>query len=119
MKLMSLSEMEHDPDAFARRLAKGDTDCEQVRHPGGNPGANLKSISHTCYLREVAFESYLTEIHICLPLGCLNGGDSHHITPTNSQIPDEAREGASRAREVWRRSEARRLAKGDTDCEQV
>ena len=25
-------------------------------HPGGNPGANPKSISHRCYLREVAFE---------------------------------------------------------------
>ena len=24
-------------------------------HPGGNPGANLKSISHRCYLFEVAF----------------------------------------------------------------
>ena len=25
-------------------------------HPGGNPEANLKSISRRCYLREVAFE---------------------------------------------------------------
>ena len=24
-------------------------------HPGGNPGANLKSISHRCYLFEVEF----------------------------------------------------------------
>ena len=24
-------------------------------HPGVNPGANLKTISHRCYLREVAF----------------------------------------------------------------
>ena len=26
-----------------------------LHHPGGNPGANLKSISHRCYLFEVAF----------------------------------------------------------------
>ena len=25
-------------------------------YPGGNPGANIKSISHRCYLREIAFE---------------------------------------------------------------
>ena len=29
-------------------------------HPGGNPGANLKSISRRCYLRDVAFELELT-----------------------------------------------------------
>jgi len=40
-------------------------------HPGGNPGENLKSISHRCYLREVAFEWELT---LYLPLGCLQGG---------------------------------------------
>ena len=28
--------------------------------PGGNPGANLKSITHRIYLREVAFEYNLT-----------------------------------------------------------
>ena len=43
-------------------------------HPGGNPGANLESISHRCYLREVAFEWELTEETIYLPLGCLQGG---------------------------------------------
>ena len=29
-------------------------------HPRGNPGANLKSKSYRCYLREVAFEWELT-----------------------------------------------------------
>jgi hypothetical protein len=32
-----------------------------VHHPGGNPGANLKSISHRYYLREVGFEGELTK----------------------------------------------------------
>ena len=41
--------------------------------PGGNPGANLKSISHRCCLREVAFEWELTKETIHLPLGCLQG----------------------------------------------
>ena len=36
-----------------------------------NPGANFKSISHRCYLREVAFERELTKETIYLPLGCL------------------------------------------------
>ena len=41
--------------------------------PGGNPGANLKSISHRCYLREVAFEWKLTKDTIHMPLRCLQG----------------------------------------------
>ena len=37
-----------------------------VHHPGGNPGANLKSISHRYYPREVAYEWELTqESSIC------------------------------------------------------
>ena len=43
-------------------------------HPGGNPGANLKSISHRCYPWEVAFKWELIEEIIYLPLGCLQGG---------------------------------------------
>ena len=43
-------------------------------HPGGNPGANLKSISHRCHLFEVAFEWELTKETTHLPLGCLQGG---------------------------------------------
>ena len=45
-----------------------------VGHPEGNPGANLKSISHRCYLSEVAFVRELTKEKIALPLGCLHGG---------------------------------------------
>ena len=43
-------------------------------HPDGNPEANLKSISHRCYLREAAFQWELTKATIDLPLGCLQGG---------------------------------------------
>jgi len=38
-------------------------------HPGGNPGANLKSISHRCHPILVAFVWELTEETIHLPLG--------------------------------------------------
>ena len=40
----------------------------------GNPGANLKSISHRCHLREVAFVWEMTKKNTCLPRGCLQGG---------------------------------------------
>ena len=40
----------------------------------GNPGSNLKSIAHRCYLFEVAFVWELTKETIVLPLGCLQGG---------------------------------------------
>jgi len=46
-------------------------------HPGGNPGANLKSISHRCHPILVAFVWELTKETIHLPLGCLQGGDRH------------------------------------------
>ena len=46
-------------------------------HPGGNPGANLKSISHRCHPILVAFVWELTEETIHLPLGCLEGGSRH------------------------------------------
>ena len=45
-------------------------------HPGGNPGANLKSISHRCHLFEVACVWELTKEAIDLPLGCLHGGEA-------------------------------------------
>ena len=47
---------------------------ESVSHPGGNPGENLKSISHRWYLFEVAFVWELTNDTTHLPLGCLQGG---------------------------------------------
>jgi len=42
--------------------------------PGGTPGANLKSISNRCYLREVAFEWKWTKETIYFPTGGLQGG---------------------------------------------
>ena len=42
--------------------------------PGGNPGANLKSMTHRFYLREIAFEWELTKETINFPLGRLQGG---------------------------------------------
>ena len=54
---------------------------EQVpsSRPGGNPGANGKSISHRCYLREIAFGWELIKETIYLFLGCLQGG----LPPSN------------------------------------
>ena len=43
-----------------------------AHHPGGNPGANLKSISHRCHPILVAFVWQLTKETINLPLGCLS-----------------------------------------------
>ena len=39
-------------------------------------GQIVESISHTCYLQEVAFEWKLTKETIYLPRGCLQGGSS-------------------------------------------
>ena len=47
-----------------------------TNHPRGNSGANLQSISHRCYLQEVAFEWELTKETIYLSLGCLQGGST-------------------------------------------
>ena len=43
-------------------------------HPGGNPGANLKSISHSCHPLLVVFVWELTKETNYLPLGYLQGG---------------------------------------------
>ena len=62
---------------------------EVTRHPGGNPGADLKSISNRCCLFEVAFVWELTKENIVLPLGCLQGGGvaqlrfSQHAQPSD------------------------------------
>ena len=45
-----------------------------VRHPGGNPEGDPKSISHRCHPILVAFVWELTKETIHLPLGCLQGG---------------------------------------------
>ena len=42
-------------------------------NPVGNPGANLKSISHRCHPILVAFVWEITKETIKLPLGCLQG----------------------------------------------
>jgi len=65
---------------FTRIRAAGIRGCCSgcSHHPGGNPWANLKSISHRCYLEEVAFVWELTEETIVLPLGCLQGGVRFH-----------------------------------------
>ena len=44
-----------------RQLRLVQTIFQVAPHPGGNPGANLKSISHRYYLREVALEWELTK----------------------------------------------------------
>ena len=49
-----------------------------ANHPGGNPGANLKSISHRWHPILVASVWELTKETIHLPLGCLQGGASQH-----------------------------------------
>ena len=38
-------------------------------HPAGNPGVNIKSVSHRCLLREVSFEWESTKETIYLPPG--------------------------------------------------
>ena len=58
-------------------------------HPGGNPGANVKSIFHRCYLREVAFEWDLTKETIYLPLGCVQGGKDTDKPLSAAQQHDE------------------------------
>ena len=62
-------------------ILQGAAECRDSAgiHPGGNPGANLKSISHRCCLFEVAFVWELTKETIVLPLGCLQGG--YALTP--------------------------------------
>ena len=58
---------------FANRATDAKTALAR-NHPGGNPWANLKSMSHRCHLMLVAFVWELTKGTIHLPLGCLQGG---------------------------------------------
>ena len=55
----------------SRTLTHPATDPDAPCHPGDNPGANRKSISHICYPILVAFVWELTTETIHLPLGCL------------------------------------------------
>jgi len=52
-----------------KRLVRG----RMPHHPGGNPGANLKSNSHIFRPILVAFVWELTAETSDLPLGCLQG----------------------------------------------
>ena len=56
----------------------------EARHPGGNPGANLKSICHRCHPILVAFVWELTKETIDLPLGCLQGGATSKAVPVST-----------------------------------
>ena len=56
-------------------------------HPGGNPGANLRSISHRCYLEEVAFVWELTKETVVLPPGCLQGGFARSVLVRPGSVP--------------------------------
>ena len=72
-EILALKEMALDADENKCRLIVQEM---QVRdHPSGYPRANRKSISHRCFLRELAFEWWLTHEIIYLPVGCLQGGD--------------------------------------------
>ena len=54
-------------------------DTSKGRGGGITLEANLKSISHRRYLREVAFEWELIKKNIHLPLGCLQGDGSRFL----------------------------------------
>jgi len=57
----------------SEKKLKGSSGVEGMvtTQPGGNPGANLKSISHRCHPILVAFVWELTKETIHVPLGCL------------------------------------------------
>jgi len=65
-------EKEKGKSGRAKGKAREHWNSKEVHHPGGNPGANLKSISHRCHPILVV---ELTKETIDLPLGCLQGGD--------------------------------------------
>ena len=60
-----------------------------TRHPEGNPGASLKSISYSCLPILVALVCELSDETIDLPLGCLQGG---YILSRCLQIPKVKKE---------------------------
>ena len=61
-------------------------------HPGGDPGANLKSISHRCHPILVAFIWELTKENLDLPLGRLHGTDSLNNDAACTDVGDGAAE---------------------------
>jgi hypothetical protein len=73
--LQAVAELPEDADMLFLEYCW--EDCDQATpHPGGNPGEDLQSIFHRCYLREVAFEWELSQKNIHLPLDCLQGGST-------------------------------------------
>ena len=72
-KKRSCAEM-HGPVCEGRRVARSVRRRPNRPHPGGNPAANLESIFHRSYLREVASEWQLTEETIYVRLAYLQGG---------------------------------------------
>jgi len=80
--------------SLSARTALGAPSQTQPRrgciHPRGNPGANLKSISHRRYFFEVAFVWELTKETIHLPLGCLQGrvGESKGLSVARDAVSD-------------------------------
>ena len=69
--------MARDGKGLLRFVFKGFDGAANVQFKGYHPRvdlkANLKSISHRCYLFEAAFVWELTQESIHLPLGCLQG----------------------------------------------
>ena len=57
-------------------------------HPADNPGANLKSNFHRCYLISVAFVWELTKETIHLLLGCLQGGSQSPLNARSFPMQD-------------------------------
>ena len=63
-------------------------------HPGCNPGANLKSISHRCHPILVAFVWELTQPSIC-PVGASRAGFNEVSSPVRSGSRCGARAGSA------------------------
>ena len=74
--------LDPDPQAAIARFNCRQTPTRRRPPAGGAPGANLKSISHRCNLREVAYEWELNKETIYLPLGSLQGDDLDCDPPT-------------------------------------
>jgi len=76
-------------------------------HPGGNPGANFKSISHRCHLFEDACVWELTKETIDLPLGCLQGGSARCVR-RGTVVGTHCADRCARRSPSWTRSRSQR-----------
>ena len=81
--------------ALAHRRGRGGRPCrpqQSQSHPGGNPGANIKSISHRCHLFEVAFDWELTKkLSFCPWVASRAGIEEPLLIPTWKQVGMNAR----------------------------